>query len=51
MEPATLKNILKNMFKTLENKTFNTSKGNKIKMLLIGLTFQDLDILGMDGPW
>lgn len=50
MEPATLKSILKKTFKALENKTFNTSK-DKTKMLLTGLTFQDLDVLGMDEPW
>lgn len=42
MEPATLKNTLEKMVKTLKNITFNTSKGNKIKMLLFGLTLQDL---------
>lgn len=46
MEPATFKNILKNMIKN-----FNTSKDNDIKMLLVGLTFQELDPLGMAGPW
>lgn len=42
MEPATLKNTLKNRTKTSENITFNTLKGNKVKLLLVGLTFQDL---------
>lgn len=45
MEPATLKNILKNMVKT-----FNISRDNKIKMLLVGLTSQDRGPLGSDGP-
>lgn len=44
MEPATLKNILKK-----HGKNVNTSKDNKIKMLLVGLTFQVLDPLGMAG--
>lgn len=45
MEPATLKNILKNMVKT-----FNISRDNKIKMFLVGLTSQDRGPLGSDGP-
>lgn len=44
MEPATLKNTLKNMVKIIE-------KDDKIKLLLVGLTFQGLGPPGSAGLW